>query len=426
MQLSVVMALSMLACSAWAQQDPRHNVVVILADDLGAECLGCYGGTSYQTPELDRLAAAGTRFAQCHTQPLCTPTRLEIMTGLSNARNYVAFSVLPPGSRTFAHLLGDAGYDTGVFGKWQLYAAQHYPESLRGTGTLPEDAGFDQHCLWQVEELGSRYWSPRLRINGETQKFDGDLYGPDVCAERLMAFIAAERDRPFLAYWPMALPHDPFIPPPPKPDQIKKGPKQFAAMVTYMDTLVGRVVRHIEKLGIADRTLVLFVGDNGTSRRIRSQQNGREVPGGKAKPTDAGTHVPMIMWGPGLVPADEVLDQLVCTRDVLPTLVEIAEAPRPDIVDGNSLLPLLRNESPQWRQTLAFWHWPRPQTRPKSQAVQFAIDAQYRLFEDNRMFDRRIDPFCTADPLPADDAGSAAARRRLRQAIDAIPLRNAK
>ena len=257
MKLLVAMALGILVYNASAQEDARHNVLVILADDLGAECLGCYGGTSYPTPELDRLAAAGVRFAQGHTQPLCTPTRVEIMTGLSNARNYVAFSVLPPGSRTFAHLLGDAGYDTGVFGKWQLYAAEHYPESLRGTGTLPEDAGFEQHCLWQVDVLGSRYWSPRLRINGETQQFDEDIYGPDVCAEWLMEFIGTERDRPFLAYWPMALPHSPFVPPPPKPDAFKKGAKHFAAMVTYMDTLVGRVVRHIEKLGLAERTLVL-------------------------------------------------------------------------------------------------------------------------------------------------------------------------
>ena len=426
MKLHVAMALGVLVCQTPAQEDPRHNVLVILADDLGAECLGCYGGTSYPTPELDRLAAAGVRFAQGHTQPLCTPTRVEIMTGLSNSRNYVAFSVLPPGSRTFAHLLGDAGYDTGVFGKWQLYAAEHYPESLRGTGTLPEDAGFDQHCLWQVDVLGSRYWSPQLRINGETRQFGENVYGPDVCAERLMEFIGTERDGPFLAYWPMALPHSPFVPPPPKPDAFKKGARHFGAMVTYMDTLVGRVVRHIEKLGLAESTLVLFVGDNGTSRSIRSRQDGRAVPGGKAQPTDAGTHVPMIAWGPGLVPAGVVLDQLVCTRDVLPTLAELAQTPSPDIVDGESLLPLLGDDSPAWRETLAFWHWPRPQTRPKSRPVQFAIDAQYRLFDDNRMFDRRTDPFCKGEPLPADDAASSPARQRLRQAIDAIPPRTAK
>ena len=352
MHLPASIALSMLAGAASAQQGPRHNVVLILADDLGVECLGCYGGTSYNTPELDRLAARGTRFRQCHTQPLCTPTRLELMTGLSNARNYSGFSVLPPGSRNFAQLLGEAGYDTGVFGKWQLYAARHYPEAIRGTGTLPEDAGFGRHCLWQVDELGSRYWTPKLRIDGNTRVFPKTAYGPDVCADQLLAFIEAERDRPFLAYWPMALPHDPFAPPPPRPDQLNRSPAHFGAMVAYMDRLVGRVVRRIEALGLAERTLVLFVGDNGTSRRIRSQRHGRPVRGGKAQPTDAGTHVPMIAWGPGLLRAGAVVDDLVCTRDVLPTLVELAGAELPDVVDGHSLLPLLRGDDGPPRQTL--------------------------------------------------------------------------
>lgn len=415
-----VAALLLAAVAVGQEPDAaRRSVILILADDLGVECLSCYGSTSYATPELDRLAAEGVRFTECHTQPLCTPTRLEILTGLHNARNYVAFSVLPPSATTFADLLHDAGYATGVFGKWQLYATDRYPEGIRRTGTLPEDAGFDTHCLWQVDELGARYWGPTLRIDGVTKTFGDDTYGPDVFTEHLLRFVEANAERPFLAYWPMALTHNPFVPPPPKPDDVRAGPQHFGAMVEYMDRLVGRVVRRVEGLGIADRTLVVFVGDNGTHRRIRSQVGERTVAGGKGSTTDAGTHVPMIAWGPGLVRAGTVRTELVSTRDLLPTLVALAGAAMPDVTDGHSLLPHLRGEDAPPRTALAFDFWPRPRTRPDSAPARFALDERFRLYEDGRMFDRFADP---EETRSLDDVDPER-RARLRAAIDEIPTR---
>ena len=192
----------------------RPNLIVILADDLGAETLGCYGGESYDTPHLDRLAAGGVRFENAFTQPLCTPTRVELLTGRSNARNYRSFSVLDPAEVTFAHVLREGGYRTCAVGKWQLYGAEHYGDEIRGRGSLPEAAGFERHALWQVERLGLRHWEPTLTIDGETRTFGADVYGPDLVLDFALDWIDGDDRRPFLLFWPMILPHDPFIAPP--------------------------------------------------------------------------------------------------------------------------------------------------------------------------------------------------------------------
>ena len=134
-----------------------------MADDLGFECIGANGGTSYKTPVLDRLAASGTRFEHCYAQPLCTPSRVQIMTGIYNVRNYVRFGVLDRAQTTFAHLFKQAGYATCVAGKWQLGKELDSPRHF----------GFDESCLWQhfrtnKNETGhdTRYENPRLEING--------------------------------------------------------------------------------------------------------------------------------------------------------------------------------------------------------------------------------------------------------------------
>lgn len=417
----VPLCLVLLAAAApWQPKKP--NVILIMADDAGVEVFGCYGGTSYETPNLDRLAQRGMRFTNCHSMPLCTPSRVQLMTGLSNSRNYVAFGILKPGQRTFAHYLKDAGYATCVVGKWQLYGAEHYPERLRGTGTLPEAAGFDTHCLWQVEKLGSRYWGPTVRVDGKTIVHDRAVYGPDLYSEHLLRFVEKNKDRPFLAYFPMALVHNPFVPTPDSDDKnAKKGKQHFGAMVAYMDKLVGRVVAKVEELGIADRTLLLFVGDNGTHRNIRSRQNGRKVRGGKGRTTDAGTHVPLLAFWPGTVRAGSLRDEAIGFGDFLPTFFELAGLRPEEEFDGQSFAGALRGEPPKGRAPLTFHYHPRPVRRKQSKPVRFVRGRRYKLYADGRMFDCSKDRNETA-PLRSEssDRGVAAARRRLQEALDAM------
>ena len=224
----------------------KPNIVLIMADDLGYECLGCYGGKSYRTPVLDKLAATGMRFEHCYSQPLCTPSRVKIMTGQYNFRNYVNFGVLNPKQKTFAHLLRNCGYATCVVGKWQLYGSVDQSAEVRGTGSLPQQAGFDEHCLWQITERGSRYKDPIMVQNSKTLDGLEGRYGPDVSCDYALNFIERHKTGPFLLYFPMALVHSPFVPTPDSEDwkkpKYENNPKYFADMVAYMDKIIGRIV----------------------------------------------------------------------------------------------------------------------------------------------------------------------------------------
>ena len=273
----------------------RPNIILIMADDIGYECFGCYGSEQYATPRIDALAREGMRLTHFHAQPLCTPTRVKLMTGLSNVRNYAAFSVLRPGQRTIGDYFKEAGYQTMIGGKWQLLGAEHYAERFRGKGVRPEDVGFQRHCLWQVDRLGKRYWNPLLRIDGTTKQFRAEDYGPRIVTEHLLRFIRSHRDEPFFVYYPMILVHNPFVDPRRNTGRMRgNGQKNFELMVAEMDELVGRITDEVDRLGIADRTLIMFLGDNGTNRRIKSKLGRRIVRGGKGLTTDAGTHVPFI------------------------------------------------------------------------------------------------------------------------------------
>ena len=141
MNFRISVLLVILCASAFLQETSnatdQPHIILIMADDIGYECYGCYGSEQYSTPNIDRLSAGGMRFEHCYSQPLCTPSRIKIMTGISNARNYAGFSILRKDQQTFGHHLQKAGYKTAVAGKWQLHGAEHYSEQFRGKGALP-------------------------------------------------------------------------------------------------------------------------------------------------------------------------------------------------------------------------------------------------------------------------------------------------
>ncbi|MEZ6049499.1 MAG: sulfatase-like hydrolase/transferase [Planctomycetaceae bacterium] len=330
-------------------QAARPNIILIMADDIGYECYGCYGSKQYKTPNIDRMAASGMRFEHCYSQPLCTPSRVKIMTGLSNARNYSAFSILNRDQRTFGHIMKEAGYRTFVGGKWQLYGAEHYfyPNMHHGKGTLPADAGFDQYCLWQIDKQGERYWNPLLNINGETRQFQSDEYGPDIVTDHIVDFMKQESDQPFFVYYPMILVHSPFPTTPDSENRDRKNnQKNFEDMVQYMDKMIGRIVKQTEDLGIADNTLILVTGDNGTGRQITSTLNGRTIKGGKGSTTDAGTRVALVAYQPGTVKEGVVNKDLVDFSDFVPTLQEVAGIPADKNLDGVSFASALTGTNP--------------------------------------------------------------------------------
>ena len=213
----------------------KPNVILILCDDVGFECFGSYGSEEYATPRLDALAADGVRFNNCHSTPLCTPSRVNLMSGKSNVFNYFDFGVYPEGQPTFGNLFQSHGYHTAVAGKWQLLTGKD--------GITPEQAGFDTHCLWNIPGGGrNRYWDPSLVQDGELLDLPEESYGPDITTDFLIDFITRNQTNPFLVYFPMILPHNPFDVTPDSDDpQSTDSKKNFIDMVQYIDKNVGRL-----------------------------------------------------------------------------------------------------------------------------------------------------------------------------------------
>ena len=295
--LATMIAASVPACTVETDSRRNHpNIVLIMADDLGYEALGAYGGSSYSTPVLDRLARQGIRFDHAYSQPLCTNTRVQLMTGRYQHRYWQAFGILPNRERTIGHLMQAAGYRTLIAGKWQLhsYDPVDYPgaEERRGTGMRGAESGFDEYLLWHAwhtEDKGSRYADPTFDLNGELIKEKMGAYGPDVFVDYINDFVERNCGVPFFVYYPIVLTHDPFVPTPDSPrwhDESRRhlqDPAYFADMVAYMDKLVGKIVANLDRLDLRQETLVLFYADNGTHRSISSRLGSRMIQGWKGK-----------------------------------------------------------------------------------------------------------------------------------------------
>jgi len=414
--LLIVIAAAWACQPCWAAETRKPNIILIMADDLGYECIGANGGESYKTPNLDQLAAGGMRFEHCFVQPLCTPTRVQLMTGMYNVRNYIQFGLIDRDATTFAHPLKKAGYATGIAGKWQL-----------GNGkNLPQRLGFDESCLWQHTRRPPRYANPGLEYNGEERDFTNGEYGPTLINDFAIDFVTRHKDEPFFLYYPMMLTHGPYPPTPDSPDWDPKAkkdndgndPRHFADMVTYMDKMVGRLVAKLDELGIRDNTLVIFLGDNGTGKGVTTQWKGQPYPGGKGLTNARGMRVPLIVNWPGHVPAGTVNDDLIDSTDFLPTLCGVTGVDLPSSVpiDGHSFAPQLMGEKGKPREWIYMWYAKNGGPKAKSE---FAMTKSLKLYRDGRMFDLRVDPFEETAIGMADLTGAdAEAAQKLQGAMD--------
>lgn len=342
--------------AAEAKRPP--NFIVVLADDLGAKELSCYGSKLHQTPQLDRMAAEGTRFETFFATPLCTPTRVQLMTGQYGFRtgylgmNNKAFIPAPGspetdiGSRfTFADLLKSRGYATAQAGKWQL------------SGKLPtliRDAGFDEYRMWAYEHnlptgvkhpgrepnngQHSRYWHPSIVQNGEHLPTKPEDFGPDLFNDFVIDFARRHREKPFFIYYTSVLTHGPRVE---TPDPTKPGarwPAGLKSNLEYLDHLMGKLLTALKSDGLAANTYVFFIGDNGTAGD------------GKATPTELGARVPGIMWGAD-VKRGVVSRAVADLTDIMATLADLSGAslPKDRVFDGKSFAPVLRGEKPRHR-----------------------------------------------------------------------------
>ncbi|MCA9033681.1 MAG: sulfatase-like hydrolase/transferase [Planctomycetaceae bacterium] len=405
--------------SAFAE---KPNIIVIMVDDFGFECVTANGGESYQTPHIDQLASTGMRFEHCHVQPLCTPTRVQLMTGIYNVRNYIEFGLLDPKATTFGHLLKKQGYATAIAGKWQL--------GLQAD--LPQHFGFDESCLWQLTRRPPRYANPGLEYNGVEKDFAKGEYGPALVNDFALSFIERHRSEPFFLYYPMILTHDPFQPTPDSPDwdpattgeKAKRSVKNFAWMTQYMDKMVGRVVAKLEEFKLRENTLILFLGDNGTQVTVTSQFRGQPYQGGKGQGNAQGTHVPLIVNWPGHVPAGQENFDLIGSVDFLPTICEAAgvTVPAELAIDGISFLPQCLGKPSTPRQIHYCWYARDGGAEAK---VEFAMTREMKLHRDGRLFDLTSDPL-ESQPLSSDQLTSAQREARIQLAAELERFREAR
>jgi arylsulfatase A-like enzyme len=377
--MALGMALVLGSTAALPAAEPaRPNFVIILIDDLGWTDVGCFGSDFYETPNIDRLAHNGLRltsgYAAC---PVCSPTRASIMTGKYPARLNLTdwlpgrtdrpsqkllrpkiIQQLPLEEVTLAEALKPAGYVSACVGKWHLGDAPY----------LPEQQGFD------LNVGGARTGSPPggyFKFKTATLEARNDQeYLTDRLGEEAERFIVQNRDRPFFLYLTHYAVH---IPLQARKDllarwQAKKPGKVhdnavYAAMIQSMDESVGRVVRKLEELMLAERTLIVFTSDNGGL----SVKEGPFTPAtvnaplrtGKGYLYEGGIRTPWIACWPGQIKAGTVRDVPVSTQDLYPTLLELAGVqPAPgQVIDGISLVPLFKQTGALKREAL-YWHYP--------------------------------------------------------------------
>ena len=382
-----------------ADAKERPNILVILADDVGREVLECYGGSSYDTPNLNQLAASGAMLEHCYAMPVCHPTRVTLMTGqyprhLGNPK----WGSFPKDveSRTFANVAKNAGYATAVAGKWQLCL-------LKDDMEQPRRMGFDEWSLFGWHE-GPRYHEPMIYENGVLRTDTVVKYGPDLYVEFLVDFMKRNhgRNKPFLAYYSMALCHD-------VTNDLKApvphGPRgrydNYAEMVDQMDLQVGRLMKFLKSSGLDDKTLILFTADNGTAaksklsakgkrnefvyEKVVSQFKGQSVPGGKGRLTDWGTRVPTLAVWKGVITPGQSWNDLVDFSDFLPTLADLlgGALPADAKLDGHSFAALLRGESRSTRR------WAYAEHRGR-----FFVKTQDRkLYSTGEFYNTEADPF---------------------------------
>ncbi len=364
----LAVGLFLYSVPVFAEPASRPNVVLILTDDQGWGDVGYNGNPQVHTPNLDRLARESTSLDQFTTYPSCSPTRAGLMTARHAYRTGVTEVLggnfmMHPDEITVAELLHDAGYATGIFGKWHL--GPNYP--LR-----PNDQGFEEVLVHKgggigqpAGPAGNTYYDPVLEHNGESKRFEG--YCDDIFADATMAFIRDNRDQPFFAYYSTPLPHFPLVVPDALADPYREtGMHEHNAltygMMTSIDNNVGKIMALLEELELAEDTILIFMSDNGPrTRRTKNDKYPDRYVGGlrgtKTSVYDNGLRVPFLIRWPGQFEAGRKTDILAGHLDVMPTLLEAAGVGMPEdrAIDGISMLSNLRGDSNDWPDRRLFY-----------------------------------------------------------------------
>ncbi|MBN2594158.1 MAG: sulfatase [Sedimentisphaerales bacterium] len=397
------------------------NFIFILVDDLGWADLGCYGSDLHETPNIDKLARQGMRFTDAYAAaPVCSPTRASIMTGKCPARLHMTVwyesSANPPQNRklippvtqgnmpheqmTIAEVLKDAGCFTAHVGKWHLGDARHYPQTQ----------GFDVNIggtLWGAPATFFYPYSGSQRYGGEFRyvphlEFGAEgEYLTDRLTDEALGVMDRVKDKPFFLNLCYHTVHTPIEGKPELVEYYKKKLKpgmhhqnyEYAAMVHSLDENVGRVLDRIDKLGIADNTIVVFFSDNGgyvNEFNRKAVTNNYPLRSGKGSLYEGGIREPLIIRWPGVTQPGSVCSEPVSSIDFYPTFLDITslagDSKHNSDMDGISLVPLLKNPGARLKREILYWHYPHyyPTTTPVG-AIRQGKWKLLEYFEDNHI-----------------------------------------
>jgi arylsulfatase A len=384
----------------------KPNIIHILTDDVGLGNIGCCGG-SFKTPHIDALAKGGVRFEQCYSTPLCGPSRCQTLTGRYPFRtglvsNQSADAIQPGRETMIPTVLKKAGYVTASVGKW-------------GQMSLgPGEWGFDRYLVFRGSGHYWREQTPFYVVDGERKNLAEGEYLPDVMHAYLVRFLEQHKDRPFFVYYPMSHMHAPILRTPGSKAGATKD-ELYADNVAYMDRLVGQLTAELDRLGLREKTLVVFAGDNGTATfgADAATVDGKLPNGKKGSMLEGGSRVPLLASWKGVTPEGRVVKDLVDFSDFFATYAELAGAPLPEGVtlDSRSFAPQIRGEPGT----------PREWVYVELNGRRYVRDARWKLTGDGELFDLSEAPFQEiAVAKDSTDEAAVAARKRLQEVLEGL------
>ena len=395
--------LSGVAVLPAAETATRPNIIFILSDDVGLGNLSCYGGDKFKTPQLDALAKSGTRFEYCFSTPLCGPSRCQFLTGRYPFRtglinNQSRNAISPAREVMIPTVLKKAGYVTAQAGKWGQMCLG------------PGEWGFDEYLVFPGS---GRYWRDQTttyRQNGQRKNLAAGVYLPDLMHDFVVDFIKRHKEQPFFVYYSMSHVHGPIVRTPDSRGQSHL----YADNNAYMDKLVGKLVSELDRLGLREKTVILFAGDNGTAGSAeKATVEGKPLSGQKATMLEGGSRVPLIASWPGTLPAGQVSRDLIDFSDFFSTFAELSGAKLPNGVtlDSHSFAPQLKGQPGT----------PREWVYVELDGKRYVRTADWKLNEAGGLFDMKEAPFkelLVARDSP--DAKALAAREQLKEVMEKL------
>ena len=434
MRLAAVLFAVFSAClSSLFGASAKPNIVYILADDLGFAELGCNGSDRYKTPNIDALANSGVRFTRFYTVPLCGPSRAMILTGRYGFRSGAVTqdackTIIRTGEKAevmIPTVLKKAGYASALIGKWG---------QLTPSGD-PSDWGFDHELYYKGSGM---YWNSKVAkpmseggevrgdpdtyvLDGKTVSVKDDEYIPDLLHKDATAWMEAQKGRPFFLYYSLSQVHGEILPTPdsaPAPkgeSNNQRAQRLLADNIAYMDKLVGKLVAELERLKLRDNTVIVFMGDNGSTKSaaVDATIGGRRIEGEKGSMKEGGGLVPFFATWPGVMASGKVNANVADASDLLPTFAEIAGAPLPigRVIDGRSLVSQFKGDTKSPR-TWAFCQLSNNY---------YVREAGWKLDQSGTLYDMKDAPFKeVAVAADTKDEAAVAARARLSAALTGL------